>query len=88
MFHYFHKFLHAWPQNLNVNKVFLHFDLLIYFYISYNLSNFNDKTVPFAEAALLFGSNAVTCSCSCLAFSRRVSRTGTKLSNLFLFFDE
>jgi hypothetical protein len=26
MFHYFHKFLHAWPQNLNVNKVFLHFD--------------------------------------------------------------
>ncbi|KAK2387656.1 DNA-directed RNA polymerase IV subunit [Trifolium repens] len=20
MFHYFHKFLHAWPQNLNVNK--------------------------------------------------------------------
>jgi len=23
MFHYFHKFLHAWPQNLNVNKVFI-----------------------------------------------------------------
>jgi hypothetical protein len=27
MFHYFHKFLHAWPQNLNVNKVFLQFFL-------------------------------------------------------------
>lgn len=32
MFHYFHKFLSAWPHNLNVNKVFLQF--LLYFTIS------------------------------------------------------
>jgi len=33
MFHYFHKFLHAWPQNLNVNKVFLCFILFYYQFI-------------------------------------------------------
>lgn len=30
MFHYFHKFLNAWPHNLNVNKVFLQFFSLFY----------------------------------------------------------
>lgn len=41
MFHYFHNFLHAWPQNLNVNKVFRQFLLFFSCLIRFDCLDFS-----------------------------------------------